>query len=130
MPDLILPPGLSAKALHAAQAQLEAVVGRDNLFLGDSDREAYADKFAIDESHHQPLGGVAPASGEEVQAIVRIAAEHRLPLWPISRGKNLGYGGTAPQLSGSLVLDLSRMKRIEVDPANGTVLLESDRREP
>jgi 4-cresol dehydrogenase (hydroxylating) flavoprotein subunit len=61
---------------------------------------------------------------EEVQAVVRIASEHRIPIWPISRGKNLGYGGSAPMTSGSVILDLSRMKKIEVDEANGTVLVE------
>ena len=55
---------------------------------------------------------------------MRIAGKHRIPLWPISRGKNLGYGTAAPVLSGSIVLDLSRMKKIEVDVENATVLLE------
>ena len=48
----------------------------------------------------------------------------KTPLWPISRGKNFGYGGSAPRVSGSVVVDLSRMKKIEVDVDNGTVLLE------
>jgi 4-cresol dehydrogenase (hydroxylating) flavoprotein subunit len=47
-----------------------------------------------------------------------------VPLWPISRGKNFGYGGAAPVLKGSVVLDLTRMKKIELDPDNGTVLVE------
>ncbi len=55
---------------------------------------------------------------------MKIAARMGTPLWPISRGKNLGYGGSAPVLSGSIVLDLSRMKKIEVDVENATVLIE------
>ena len=35
---------------------------------------------------------------EEVQEIVRIANRYGIPLYPISTGKNLGYGGSAPQL--------------------------------
>ena len=53
-----------------------------------------------------------------------MANTHKLPLWPISRGKNFGYGGAAPRLKGSVVLDLSRMKKIEFDAENGTALLE------
>ena len=34
-------------------------------------------------------------SVEEVQAVMRIANQFRVPVWPISRGKNLGYGGSA-----------------------------------
>ena len=45
--------------------------------------------------------GVAPASVEEVQAIVRLANEHKTPLWPVARGKNLGYGTAAPRMAGS-----------------------------
>lgn len=32
----------------------------------------------------------SPSSAEEVQAIVGIANAYRLPLWVVSRGKNLG----------------------------------------
>jgi 4-cresol dehydrogenase (hydroxylating) len=86
--------------------------------------DSYSDAFAVDDSRHRPAGAIAPDTVEQIQAIVRVAAEHRIPLWPISRGKNLGYGGSAPVLEGSVILDLSRMKKIEYDEENGTVLLE------
>jgi 4-cresol dehydrogenase (hydroxylating) flavoprotein subunit len=107
-----------------ALSDLAAAVGTDHFFAGEDDRIAYSDHFAADEAKHQPIAAVAPMTVEEVQAIVRIANRHRLPLWPISRGKNFGYGGAAPVLKGSVILDLSRMKKIEVDAANGTVLVE------
>jgi 4-cresol dehydrogenase (hydroxylating) len=60
-----------------------------------------------------------------VQAIVRLANEHRVPLWPVSRGKNLGYGTAAPRSAGSVVLDLGRMRRIlEVNPDLGYCVIE------
>jgi 4-cresol dehydrogenase (hydroxylating) len=68
---------------------------------------------------------VAPDSVEQVQEIVQIANTYRLPLWTVSTGKNLGYGGSAPVLSGSVVLDLKRMNRIlEVDDKNHYALVE------
>ena len=124
MADLVLPPGIDNARLTAAKRAFAAAVGGANVFFDELDRDSYADKFAVDDAHHQPLGAVAPQTVEEVQAIVRIAGQYRLPLWPISRGKNLGSGGSAPMLSGSVVLDLSRMKKIELDEENGTVLLE------
>ena len=124
MPDRILPPGLTESRLKTAMRQFESIVGAANVFAEALDRQSYADKFAIDDNRHVPLGALAPATVEEIRAIVRVASEYRVPLWPISRGKNLGYGGSAPHLSGSIVLDLSRMKKIEVDEQNGTVLLE------
>ena len=55
---------------------------------------------------------VRPASTPEVQACVRIGNRHGVPLYPISRGKNWGYGSRVPVRSGSVILDLGRMRRI------------------
>ncbi|MPT47131.1 MAG: FAD-binding oxidoreductase [Sphingobium sp.] len=114
--------GAAAKALKA----FAAIVGAGNVFSSEEDKVAYSDHFAPDdmEEQHQPSGAVAPSTVEEIQAIVKIANEYKVPLWPISRGKNFGYGGAAPVLKGSIILDLSRMKKIEVDAASGTVLVE------
>ena len=101
-----------------------AAIGKDWVMTGEDDRIAYSDHFAADEAKHQPSGALAPANAEEVRALVRIANQYKVPLWPISRGKNFGYGGPAPVMKGAVVLDLSRMKAIEVDRENGTVLVE------
>ncbi|MDP3549185.1 MAG: FAD-binding oxidoreductase [Novosphingobium sp.] len=108
----------------AAWRAFAAAIGKDQVMITEEDRNAYADHFAADESKHEPAGALAPASAEEVREIVRIANQYRVPLWPISRGKNFGYGGSAPVTRGAVVLDLSRMKKIEVDAATGTVLVE------
>jgi len=42
---------------------------------------------------------VAPGSTEETQLVVRWANKHRIPIYPISIGRNLGYGGAARNLS-------------------------------
>jgi 4-cresol dehydrogenase (hydroxylating) len=120
----VYPPGVSAAVLDRTLKAFGRVVGDDSVFATAEDRDSYVDKFAIDETRHRPGGAVAPTTTEQVQAIVRIAAENRVPIWPTSRGKNFGYGSSAPDLSGSIVLDLTRMKKIEVDVENGTVLLE------
>ncbi|MEY2431634.1 MAG: 4-cresol dehydrogenase (hydroxylating) flavoprotein subunit [Acidimicrobiaceae bacterium] len=55
---------------------------------------------------------VRPLNGTQVQECVKVAARHRVPLYPISGGKNWGYGSRVPPVRGSVVLDLGRMKRI------------------
>ena len=92
----------------------------------DEDRETYLDAYAPgDANQHVAGAAVGPQSTEEVQAIIRIANEHKVPLWPISRGKNLGYGGCAPRMSGTVVLDLTRMNRIlDVDEKFGDRVIE------
>lgn len=124
--ELILPPSLDRAAFDRALAAFRGVVGEQWVLATDEDRETYADIYAMgDGTSHAPGAAVAPASVEEVQALLRLANEHRMPLWPISRGKNFGYGGSAPVIPGTVVLDLGRMNRIlEVDPDLGYALLE------
>jgi len=108
----------------AAWRAFADAIGSEWVLTDDDDRQAYSDHYAQDETAHAPSGAVAPASAEEVQAIIRIANQYSVPLWPVSRGKNFGYGGAAPVMAGSVVLDMTRMKKIEVDEENGTVLVE------
>jgi 4-cresol dehydrogenase (hydroxylating) len=68
---------------------------------------------------------VRPADTAEVQAVVRIAGEHGVPLYPISRGSNWGYGSRVPVTTDSIVIDLSRMDRIvEFDETLGYIVVE------
>jgi 4-cresol dehydrogenase (hydroxylating) flavoprotein subunit len=60
----------------------------------------------------RPVAVVAPSTTEEVQAVVRIAARHGVPLHAISRGKNWGYGDACPPGPGQALVDLRRMTRI------------------
>jgi 4-cresol dehydrogenase (hydroxylating) len=123
---LTLAPGVTAAAFDAALRAFAAVVGQAWVLSTDEDRGTYMDAYAVgDGGGHVPSAAVAPQSVQEVQAILRIANEHKIPLWPVSRGKNLGYGEAAPLLSGSVVLDLGRMNRIlDIDAKTGTALLE------
>ena len=61
----------------------------------------------------------------QVQGILKVANQFRIPLWPISRGKNFGYGGASPRMPGTVMLDLGRMNRIiEVNEAQGYCIVE------
>src|SRR6202012_6173339 len=56
---------------------------------------------------------VYPSNTSDVQTVVRWANKHKIPIYPISMGRNIGYGGAAPRLPGSVVVDLGRrMSRI------------------
>jgi 4-cresol dehydrogenase (hydroxylating) len=49
---------------------------------------------------------------EQVRQVMRVASRHGIPVWPLSQGRNLGHGGSAPQVRGSIQLSLQRMNRI------------------
>ncbi|MGH7777397.1 MAG: FAD-binding oxidoreductase, partial [Candidatus Dormibacterales bacterium] len=64
-----------------------------------------------------------PATTEEVSAVVRVAAEHGLPVVP--RGAGTGLSGGAVTLAGGISLSLARMRRIlEIDTRSRTALVE------
>jgi 4-cresol dehydrogenase (hydroxylating) len=66
-----------------------------------------------------------PQTLDEVVAAVRIAAEFHTPLYPISTGKNWGYGSAVPPQDGCVVVDLSGLDRIvDMDPVLGLVTVE------
>jgi 4-cresol dehydrogenase (hydroxylating) len=123
-----LPPGVSAAAFAAAIREFQAAVGKDWVFTSDEDIDTYRDAYSLrwgDPDEYIAAAAVAPDNVEEVQKIVRIANRYKIPLYPISTGKNLTYGGPAPSLSGSVVLDLKRMNRvIKVDDKRNFALVE------
>ena len=123
-----IPPGVAPADWSAALSAFERVVGKEWLFTSDEDVDLYRDAYS-------PLAGqpdelvasaaVAPDRVEQVQEIVRIANRYRIPIYPISTGRNLGYGGSAPAYSGSVVVDLKRMNRVlDVNEKNASVLVE------
>jgi 4-cresol dehydrogenase (hydroxylating) len=60
-----------------------------------------------------------------VREVIREAAQHRTPLWPISRGCNWGYGSHLPAREGSVILDLSALKGIgDLDRQSLSVRIE------
>ncbi len=123
---LTLPPRVSPMQFDAALKAFAGVVGKGWVLSSDEDRDAYSDIYAPGPETLWPASAaVAPASAEEVQAIVRLANQFKTPLWPVSRGKNLGYGQAAPRMAGSIVLDLGRMNKVlELDPELGYCVIE------
>ncbi|MPT47753.1 MAG: FAD-binding oxidoreductase [Sphingobium sp.] len=124
----VLPPNVSAADFDKALTELRAAIGADWVFSSDDDLGPYRDSFSPiwdTEEERRAGAAVAPADVEQVQAIVRIANRYLIPLFPISTGKNFGYGGPSPNVSGSIVVDLKRMNRVlEIDDKRHFALVE------
>ncbi len=123
-----VPPGVSPADFAEAIKQFESAVGKEWVFTSDEDVDLYRDSYSPmwgEPEEPIPSAAVAPDGVEQIQAVLRIANQYKTPLWTISTGKNLGYGGSAPLLGGSVVLDLKRMNRVlEVDDKNHYALVE------
>jgi (+)-pinoresinol hydroxylase len=122
------PPNVSTANFNRALAAWRQSVGADWVFTSDADVALYRDAYSPywgEPEERVASAAVAPSTVEEVQAVVRVANQYRIPLYPISTGRNLGYGGSAPVYSGSVVLDLKRLNRVlEVNEPNAYALVE------
>ena len=103
-------PGATGESglLEAAATALRALLG-ERVSFAASDREHHG----RGESYHasRPPAAVAYAqSTEEVARIVRICAEHRIPVIPYGGGTSLE--GHVAALKGGVCIDLSRMVKI------------------
>jgi (+)-pinoresinol hydroxylase len=125
---MVPPPNVSEADFNAALNEFRSAVGASWVFTSDEDVALYRDSYSIywgEPEERVASAAVAPAKVEEVQQVVRIANKYRIPLYPISTGRNLTYGGSAPNLRGSVVVDLKRMNRIlEVDEKRAFALVE------
>lgn len=73
----------------------------------------------------QLAGAVVVRDRGQVEAMVHWANRTGQPLWPISGGRNFGYGTSLPVQDGSVILDLSRLNHIRHMPGSQCVEIEA-----
>ena len=119
-------PRPSESSVAEALARFASVVGEDAVRSASAGLAEFSDPYPMGPAEDwAPAGAVSPGSVEEVQAVLRIANELRVPLWTVSTGRNLGYGGPGPRVAGSVVLSLARMNRVlEIDEQSAYALVE------
>ncbi|KAJ5538541.1 hypothetical protein N7494_008020 [Penicillium frequentans] len=112
--------------------EVARMLGEDNIsrtpihgaLEGFQGEKSYGDPFSTMGTHN-PSGAVRPSAVEEVQEIMKLANKYNVSLWTVSRGKNLGYGGSGCVVKGCVILDLHRMNKIiEVNEEYGYAIVE------
>ncbi|KAK7431290.1 hypothetical protein QQZ08_002061 [Neonectria magnoliae] len=134
---LALPPQVDLAAFNKFISGITNLIGAENVDVISSkdqiDDASYMKPTYTHDPHHVlpqdyflASAVVAPRNVSDIQAIVLAANELSFPLWPISIGRNSGYGGAAPRVSGSLVLNLGKNmnKIIEVNVEGAYCLVE------
>jgi len=107
-----------------ALARVEGVVGAQNVARNDHTLDQYSVNM-LSVGNIRPSAVVTPASVEEIQAILKIANEYKMPLWAVSGGQNRGYGMACAAQPGTVILDLKRMNKIiEVNTELAYALVE------
>jgi len=108
---------------HAAVAEWREVLGAEAVSTETEVLARYA--RTTQPAGTYPSGVLYPVTREQVQAVLRIASGHAVVVYPVSRGRNWGYGDACAPTDGAVIVDLSRMNRIlEINAELGYAVIE------
>ena len=101
--------------------ELRRIVGRDSVIDAPNDLRIFERDGSIEGA--VPDAVVLTASTDQVAGVIKVAANHRIPIVP--RGAGTGLSGGAVTIRGGIALQVTRMRRIlEIDPIAQTALVE------
>ena len=100
-----------------------AIVGKENVIHGEQELLVYeCDAYTLEKN--LPNVVVLPRSTEQISRVVKLCAEHSLPIIP--RGAGTSLSGSVLAVTGGVMICLSRMNRVlEIDYRNRRALVEA-----
>jgi 4-cresol dehydrogenase (hydroxylating) len=112
-----------ATRLSRALAQARRLLGPERVLADGAALELIGRTTLRDAP--KAIAVIRPARAAQVPKLLRIARRHRISLYPISRGRNWGWGEACPVTEGQVVLDLSDLARIlEINAELGYAVIE------
>ncbi|HLO36595.1 MAG TPA: FAD-binding protein, partial [Candidatus Deferrimicrobium sp.] len=118
-PTTATDPAAGARLLAAIRATLPGI----RLLDDPVDRESFRNDETAYLTAGLPLAVALPETTAEVAALVRLAAEQRVPVVP--RGAGSGLSGGAAGIEGGLTIALTRMNRVlDIDRTNLVVVTQ------
>jgi 4-cresol dehydrogenase (hydroxylating) len=108
-----LPDGVSAEDFTRLTGELVALLGAGAVETDEAALREWRDPYSYRETDDFDASAVvSPVTTEQVQGIVRLASAYGVALWTISQGRNNTYGGPAPRVRGSIIVNLREMNRV------------------
>jgi FAD/FMN-containing dehydrogenase len=102
--------------------ELIKIVGKGKVLEDEAALKSYAEDFSLQPAR-KPMLVVRPKDRDEVQKVVKLANEQKIPLIPASSKVHF-HGETIPE-QGGIVVDLARLDKIlEIDTRNRKVKIE------
>ena len=109
-------------SLSLAVKDWQALIGEANVVLGDALAD-YANDTTGAQRHIPAALRIQDSAC--LTDVMRIASSYKVPVYPISTGKNWGYGTALPARHGCVIIDLSALQRIiHFDAELGVITLE------
>jgi hypothetical protein len=104
--------------------KLVKIVGTGKVSDREEDLETYSSDISF-VNRVRPAYVVKPGTAGEVQKLIELANSTKTPLVPVSSGAPHFKGDTVPGNGGSIIVDLSGMKKVEfVDRARRVAMVE------
>ena len=100
--------------------QLRQIVGRDSVIDSPNDLRIFERDASIEGA--MPDAIVLASTTQQIADVVKVAARNKIPVVP--RGAGTGLSGGAVTIRGGIALQVSRMRRIEIDPVAQTAVVE------
>jgi len=101
-------------------ADLRRIVGRESVIDSANDLRIFERDASIEGA--LPDAVVLASTTAEVAGVIKVAAKHHIPVVP--RGAGTGLSGGAVTIRGGIALQVTRMRRIEIDPIAQTATVE------
>jgi 4-cresol dehydrogenase (hydroxylating) flavoprotein subunit len=115
---------MKGAVLNQALESWQGILGKENVLIGEEAHVSYGSS-TLGGTQRVILAALRPNTREQILSLVKVSAQHRIPLYPISTGHNWGYGSASPVTDGCVIIDLSRMNRIiAMDEKLGLVTVE------
>ncbi len=134
---LTLPPGTNSDKFKQFTNRAAEAVGEENVTIITKSEELHQESYlepskahdmyhVLDQEYFVSSAVITPRGVPDVQVVMRLCNEFEIPVWPFSIGRNVGYGGAAPRVPGSIGLDLGRHmnKILDVDVDGAFALVE------
>ncbi len=86
------------------------LLGQDSIIVDSQVLQTY--QTATYTTSAQILAILKPSNRQQISPLVKIANEYSIPLYPISGGRNWGYGSRVPVKDGCIILDLGNLTEI------------------
>ncbi|MDN6535173.1 MAG: FAD-binding oxidoreductase, partial [Yaniella sp.] len=102
--------------------ELIDAIGEGNVVTNSATIDNYRWDRANDPNAGTPIAVVRATCSEDVQATLRFADFHAMPVVP--RGAGSGLSGGSSAVDGGIILSMEKMRAIDVDPLTRTAVVQ------